>query len=245
MENSSNFNKKDRDIIPITGYSCWALGFIDRNYQQAGCLLHPAQNGGNDLRYRVDFGDKCRREACPEAEVFAGLAPQERVFWIKLAEGLDSFAYSSRKKNPLFTILGWGKDLLGLIASQERSASLTRDSLSKSYPILASPLSPRACAFLLFRVVQRAGVSVLKSKRFVSDFEQWARNLSRRISGLVDHSGGEQFTHRLNLDSAFLDFLRLSAGMVKIREQEALRMLELVDEELEKFSESVSGYDDQ
>ena len=118
-ENSQDFSKKVAGVIPITGFSCWALGYIDQGHRLIGCLLHPGQNHGRDLRYRVDYGNKCRREACQEAKIFSRMHGAERDFWLPLADGLDSFAYSSREKNPLFRILGWGGDILGIVAKAE------------------------------------------------------------------------------------------------------------------------------
>lgn len=42
----------------ITGFSCWALGYLDEDFRQVGCLLHPARNHGQDLRYRVGYEEK-------------------------------------------------------------------------------------------------------------------------------------------------------------------------------------------
>jgi len=99
-ENTEAFQTAEREAIPITGFSCWALGYIDRSYKRVGCLLHPAQNGGVDLRHRINYGDKCRRELCPEAGVFSELSAETQRFWLGLADDLESFSYSSRRMNP-------------------------------------------------------------------------------------------------------------------------------------------------
>lgn len=33
-------------MVRITGFSCWALGYMDNGHKMVGCLLHPGQNGG-------------------------------------------------------------------------------------------------------------------------------------------------------------------------------------------------------
>jgi hypothetical protein len=79
-ENTLAFNKEDRGLSPITGFSCWALGYLDEEYRRIGCLLHPFQNDGVDLRYRVDYGSKCCRESCPESKTFSDLDPCAKEF---------------------------------------------------------------------------------------------------------------------------------------------------------------------
>ena len=72
-ENSEDFDRQGKGIIPITGFSCWALGYLKDNHRLIGCMLHPFQNDGVDLRFRVDYGEKCSRESCEEQKVFSGL----------------------------------------------------------------------------------------------------------------------------------------------------------------------------
>jgi len=123
-ENTTSLRREDKSVSPIRGFSCWGLGYLDDSFKRIGCLLHPSQNDGNDLRYRVDFGDKCARESCVEARIFAHLAPAAKVFWLRLSEGLDSFSYSSRTVNPLFHILVWGDSLLNLVPMAENQRDL-------------------------------------------------------------------------------------------------------------------------
>ena len=87
---------------PIVGFSCWALGFLDAAGRRIGCLLHPEQHQGRDLRNVTGYGDKCRRERCLAARVFAALTPLTQSFWLEPAVGLDSFRFSSARANPLF-----------------------------------------------------------------------------------------------------------------------------------------------
>ena len=99
------------DPRSITGFFCWGLGFLDGSGRLIGCLLHPARHGGDDLRRLTGYGEKCRRETCPEAEVFAGRGPAVRKALLDLAATGDSFAFSSPAANPLWRLLSWGEAL--------------------------------------------------------------------------------------------------------------------------------------
>ncbi|MFH1092129.1 MAG: hypothetical protein V1742_11235, partial [Pseudomonadota bacterium] len=67
---------------------------MDQGKTLIGCLLHPAQNKGADLRDLTGYGEKCRRELCREALTLSGLSRVLADFTLKLADGLDSFQYS-------------------------------------------------------------------------------------------------------------------------------------------------------
>ena len=38
-ENNEDFLQTKMEIIPITGFSCWALGYLDKSHKLVGCLL--------------------------------------------------------------------------------------------------------------------------------------------------------------------------------------------------------------
>ncbi len=234
-ENSRDFPKKDNNIIPITGFSCWALGYLNKGHRLIGCLLHPGQNNGTDLRYRVDYGDKCRRETCQESKIFSRMDGPVRDFWLPLADGLDSFAYSSREKNPLFRILGWGGDILSLLAKKEAGLRLERESFIALFPFFATTIPPKGNAYLLNRLLSREGVHVLKSETFRLKFEKFSVSVAERVIRERPCNLKGQYAHLLDIDRAFSDFLRLSAGIFRIKLEEALLLKEIVDKELERF----------
>ncbi len=244
-ENSEAF-KDAEGIIPITGFSCWALGYIDRYHRLVGCLLHPAQNGGADLRYRTGYGEKCKREVCPEAKVFSKLESREKMFWLQLADGLDAFSYSSRNHNPLFKMMNWGQYLLNLIAYHEKHRPFTTESFFQSYPFFSSDRAPKADVYMIKWLIEREGTRVLKNKTFLSEFEvfsgkilkhlhQAARESNPPLSSSIKGGISGDFTHLLDLDQDFLDFLRLSALITKISQEDALVLKRLIDDELEGF----------
>jgi hypothetical protein len=242
-ENTEAFNGHAEDKIPITGFSCWALGYADKNHRLIGCLLHPAQNRGVDLRYRTDYGEKCRRESCPEAKAFSGLRVKEKKFWLRLADGLDSFSYSSRGLNPLFEMMNWGGHLLGLIASNENHRAFRKESFFQSYPFFSTNTPPRPNAYLIKWLVDREGTRILKSHTFKSKFEMFSQGISETLCKAAQQNHPLQppgfHTHLLDLDGDFLDLLRLSARITKTTKQDALALKDLVDKALEEFRHSV------
>jgi len=58
--------REDQSRIYEVIYCCEYLGFIDPGRRKAGCLLHPAANGGNDLREVSFYGrELCEGHFCP------------------------------------------------------------------------------------------------------------------------------------------------------------------------------------
>jgi hypothetical protein len=237
-ENTIAFAARTKEISPITGFSCWALGYLDERYRLVGCLLHPARNNGVDLRYLVDYGEKCRRESCPEAGVFLELEIADRQFWLHLADGLDSLAYSSKKLNPLFKMLGWGSEPLHLIASQEEGRSFTEASFSLAYPFFSTTLDPPGHAYLLNQLLKSSSVDPLMSKSFRARFEAFSTSLSRRLRENTSiHRPEAPYTHLAGLDRHFLNFLRLSVGIARIDREGASSLKQITDRAVEEFQE--------
>lgn len=235
VENTADFAKKDSSLSPITGFSCWALGFVDKRTRQVGCLLHPVRNGGRDLRYKVDYGEKCARESCPEAKEFLTLGAHERSFYLYLADGLDSFSYSSRQMNPLFNLLGWGHMLLTKIADYEGRRRIGRDPFFERYPFFRTRLNPRANAYLLSQVMRDHHLPLLRTESFRIGFESLSERLCHRLRSEARKRPQTSFTHLLGLDTDFSDFLRLAGGLSKITREGALVFKGVVDEAAEQF----------
>lgn len=234
-ENTADFRSGSREVIPITGFSCWALGYLDAACRTIGCLLHPARNGGEDLRYRVDYGDKCRRETCPEAMVFSALGPDEQRFWLHLAGDLDSFSYSSRKHNPVFLMMNWGKTLLASIPETERSPMRSWPDFLARYPFFSAGTSPRKYAYLVNRLVGKKGLDLLRSDAFGPSLEGLSMKILDRVRRYRTSTEAGDPVHRLDLDRDFLDFLRLSARIRRLHREDALRINDMVQEVLEDF----------
>ncbi len=240
-ENTRAYVPEETEVRPITGFSCWALGYLDPGCRLVGCLLHPARHQGIDLRFRVDFEEKCRREICPEAGVFKSLDDKTRAFWLQLTRGMDSFSYSSRRNNPLFLFLNWGPDLLKMIAEQGSAGSYSATSLVKAFPFLASGLSPKASAYPVRHLASIIGPDLFCDPGLIEAIEPG-------LAGLVDSilreapfldSPGACPVHRLHMDRSFLDFLRLSAGIRRIEPERAGMLKELVDDSLERLARRI------
>jgi hypothetical protein len=234
-ENTASLRREDKSLSPITGFSCWALGYLDGGFKRIGCLLHPSQNDGEDLRFRVDFGDKCARESCVEAGIFTHLAPEAKVFWLRLSKGLDSFSYSSRTLNLLFPILGWGVRLLNLVAMAEKDRDLYGDTILETYSFFKTTLSPRANAYLLKTIIHSENLDLLKNTCFRGRFEELCHRLSKQMSLKVLNSSSAPYVHLLPMDPDFLDFMRLSGRISKADEEEATLLKEFVDHDLAEF----------
>jgi hypothetical protein len=234
-ENTSSFRKRDAAVYPITGFSCWALGYLDGKFKRAGCLLHPLQNDGVDLRYRVDYGEKCRRESCPEAGTFAKLSEECRTFWLHLVDDLDSFSYSSRARNPLFNLLGWGTYLLELIPVAEAYGRRERKAFLVEYPFFRYSGAPKAHAYPVRLLIDKDNVHLLKRESFKDNLHHFSGLLAAELRRAFEDESGGVHVHRLPMDRDFLDFVRLAAGITRISHEEAIRLKMLADERLRQF----------
>ncbi len=240
-ENTAAFVSEERTIVPITGFSCWALGYVDENYRLVGCLLHPSQNDGLDLRYRVNYATKCQRESCREAQTFSELALSVKRFWLHLADGLDSFSYSSQTTNFLFRMIDWGTHLLNVISVIRSNRIYTTKSFLTVFPFFSTSLSPRAHAYLLNRLIKAENVHLLKSSLFRAEFEHLAASLAGEIAQNQVLQPDGTPVHRLSLDRDFLDYLRLSLDVRRMNEQEAMITKEEVDERIEKWRRALAN----
>jgi len=62
-------HKENSKRIFKTIYTCEFVGFLDQACRQVGCLLHPLQNNGEDLRTKSFYGrDICEGHFCPSYE---------------------------------------------------------------------------------------------------------------------------------------------------------------------------------
>jgi len=215
-ENTSSFTIREK---PITGFSCWALGYLDKEYKLIGCLLHPYQNEGKDLRDLTGYGEKCRREYCLEARIFSELSLSTRHFLLNFSEGMDSFSYSSKRYNPVFKLLRWGKEILEYIAAKENYAKINLERLKQKYLFLNTNHDPRAAAYIV-KVFLRKGKIV--TPELISMLFHELRNIMEK------YYGGDIYIHLLPLDRDFLDFLRLGIGIKKSSYDKMIRLKMLI-----------------
>jgi hypothetical protein len=240
-ENTACFDSALKEVQPITGYSCWGLGYLDPQCRLIGCLLHPARNNGTDLRFRIDYWDKCRRESCPESKTFLLLNPVAKRFLLHLSEGLDSFAYSSRKQNPLFSLLGWGGAVLSMIADKGADRPITRDVFLEEYPFFTAALAPKGNAYLLRRLAVPGGVHLLRNSGFKAAFESFSKGISDSLGREYAALAKGTPSHLIDAEQDFRDFLRLHLGIARIGFHEALLLKKEVDRRLEEFKGAVNS----
>jgi hypothetical protein len=183
VDNTRRFKREGPRPEPITGYFCWGLGFLDPAGKQIGCLLHPAQNQGRDLRHLTGYGDKCRRESCPPAQAFAQLTDDQQQCLLGLAQGLDSFQYSG--PNLLRGVLSWGKKIAAGLADLEENSVLGGERLWDAYPLLVRPdLDGRA--WLLEQLLDHHGPAVLARPDLAACLEFLVMHIRVRVMTLID-----------------------------------------------------------
>jgi len=237
-ENTRAFTAGD-DVRPITGFSCWGLGYLDPACTLVGCLLHPARHHGKDLRFRIDFGEKCRREVCPEAGIFDRLDDRAKAFWLTLTRGLDSFSYSSRKINPLFRLLNWGPNILGLAAREGDGCLSDSCFLFDVFPFFATSLSPRASAYPAERLLLRSGgEALLRDPGAAGHLEKLQEKLILKLAGCARPQlpAGAPHVNLLHVERSFRDFLRLALDIQRMDESAALELKARADEEVESYA---------
>lgn len=223
---------------PIVGYHCWALGHLDDSGRRVGCLLHPAQNGGRDLRHLTDFAWVCAGEQCFPAQTFAALPPQARRFWLPLAVGLSPFYYSSRTANPLFHLLLWGGELLEQLRAQASENGWSATELLWHCPTPTDRAwRPRAHRYLFRKALAAAGgapvavawsAAAARAKRVLSV-------LARRpdISRPRTRVGPSGYVHQLAGAGDLADFLRLTLGWRdRVKRAQVERIDQWIDSEL-------------
>jgi hypothetical protein len=220
----------------ITGFSCWGLGYLDHSYRLIGCLLHPAQNSGLDLRDKVQYGDKCSREICPEAGVFLELDRDARKFWLGLTRGLEAFRYSSRRHNPLFQLLNWGSAILRRIASEARETVISRDTFFTDFPFFQSAVNPRAHAYILRRILERESTVILKSISFRKSYDEIAAHISDEVRAHQRNEKDEPYVHRLDMDGDFLALLRLEGRIGRMNGTSAGNLKRRIDEMIDQIA---------
>jgi hypothetical protein len=214
------------------GYHCWALGFLDKEGRRAGCLLHPGQNEGRDLRYLIDYGEKCRRESCVPARMFDLLPPAGKSFWLPLAKGLSTFFFSSPKANPLFHLLLWGPEVLEPLRLHAEREKREVTELLWQYTFLRNPAwHPKGCRYL-FRLALELIPLGGENPEELESFCRRLWSVVRVFPELEPPQGGtshDPYTHHLPLPSDFLDFLRLAMGRRRIALEEAVAIKEKVE----------------
>ena len=238
-ENSKDYNPDEKDLKPITGFSCWALGYVDAEYKKIGCLLHPLVNNGRDMRYRIDYGVKCLRESCPEEKVFSMLAEREKHFWLSLTTGMDSFEYSNRNTNQLFKMLGWGNILLAEISDNDNGKYYSKKQFLRRYPFFNTRLLPKGHSCPVNYIIREKGVDLLANIDFKKKYENFSKMIQEKISLNFKLPHGGIFVHKLGINREFSDYIRLTLGIGKAEITFVNNLYDFVLNELDLFCKEI------
>ena len=217
IENTRRHRERQPSSRPITGFSCWGLGFLDEANRLVGCLLHPAANGGRDLRDLTGYGGKCRRELCREARELAGLPEDLANFVLGLSLGLDSFEYSSPRVNPVFRLLEWGSDVASALRAAE-PLGLGRDDYLDRYRLLARDLVPARDRFAVEQLLESGNLADLLRPGFMEAYRQVIDAFTRRgrLAKAQPLDNGP-FVHQLDLPDSFALFMKTELGIPRAR----------------------------
>ncbi len=244
-KNRERHLKATPSFQPIDGWSCWGLGYLDDEKRKIGCLLHPMHHEGQDYRFLIDYGDKCSRELCLQAETFNHLMEEEKAFCLRLAEGMNSFEYSSRKANPLFSLLLWREPLVKAMCDEEKGTRLEREAFVEKYRVFLTVLSFRRDSFLVHRVVKRKGLKPFFSDAFLGEYEEFRDRLFIRYRNeneerrLPEGRGGPclPYVHEFPISVACSRMLKFGLNVWRSDPEELGRLSRKIKREIDTFIE--------
>ncbi len=230
--NRKNLPRNRQDAGEICGGSCWGLGFLDAGEKLVGCLLHPCQNQGTDLRNATGYRSKCAGTLCQEAVIFSRLNPVRQQFYLALTTGMDSFHYSSRQANPLMKILPWGSRVLEAIFLSEQGHPLTRMDFINRYGFFWYKLDYRLDAWLAGEVIKRSGLQAIMASP--QKFLNFRRRLLSKLQQKVNGKAADSPTLPVHQLSIPLDLSRLLKFGLNLWEADAVRIGRLQEVMLQK-----------
>ncbi len=238
--NSRNIDRMSSAPKPIDGWTCWALGFLDDEERRVGCLLHPARNHGEDLRHLVEFGGKCAREMCHEARVFEGLEQEERRWCLGCVSWEDSFAYSSRRSNPVFRLLAWEEVVIRGMIRRESGIPLRRERLLEEYSPLFTTLQPRVDGYWIGRLVSNDNWTFLQ-RHGLASYLCFRDSLSHEVRGSWGERGPEDhdglpMVHVHQVPLSLSRWLKFGVGFWRASTEEMTAIMGLMEGRFEALA---------
>ncbi len=225
---------------PIDGRTCWALGFLDDEERRVGCLLHPQRHRGDDLRHLVDFGGKCAREMCQEAKVFDGLDQEERRWCLGCVPSGDSFAYSSRRSNPIFRLLAWEEVVIRALVRRESGIPMRRQRLLQEYSPLFTLLEPKVDGYWIGRFLQKGDRGFLQGHGLAAYvcFRDSLSHELRRSWGKRGPEGhdGLPMVHAHPIPLSLSRWLKFGVGIWRASMEEMTAILEVMEQRFEALA---------
>lgn len=223
---------------PIVGWDCWGLGFLDDEGTRVGCLLHPCEHQGRDLRFLVEYEGKCGRELCLEAKAFEALQTKAKGFYLNLTRGMDSFEYSSPHQNPLFAILRWGTVIAEKIAETEAFIPLSLREFSDRYEPFLSTLTYRIDGYPLEQVVERMGISSFGDRDFLAAYQSWrdallaTHRVGTRAAAKKPH---HRPVHTFSIPLSFSRMLKFGLDIWYGSKEQIAGLKHAIDQEIDRF----------
>lgn len=235
--NRRNLSENQRDAGEIHGESCWGLGFLDPREKLVGCLLHPCQNQGADQRNLTGYRSKCAGTLCQEAVIFSRLNPIRQRFYLHLAEGMDSFHYSSRRANPLMKILPWGIPVLDAIFSLEQGKSPARMAFINRYGFFWHELDYRLDGWLVGEIIKQHGLKKIMDnpRKYLAFRQQLLRRLQQEKT---QPAAGSPVVpvHQLSIPLAFSRLLKFGLHLWEATATEVSRLQAIILQEIDQFN---------
>lgn len=227
---------------PIVGWECWGLGFLDDEGARVGCLLHPCEHHGRDLRFLVEYEGNCGRELCLEARTFEALQEKTRKFYRGLTRGMDSFGYSSPSRNPLFVVLRWGSAIAEKIAETEVFLPLSLQEFRDRYDALLSTCSYKIDGYLLEGIVERVGVSICQNRDFLAAYQSWGEPLLAAHGAVppvpdlaLEKKPHRRPVHTFPVPLSFSRMLKFGLDIWYGSEEQVAGLKDAIDREIDKF----------
>ncbi len=235
--NRRNLPGNRQNAGEIRGDSCWGLGFLDAEEKLIGCLLHPHQNQGVDLRHATGYRSKCAGTLCQEAVVFSRLNPVRQQFYLALSEGMDSFHYSSRRANPLMKILPWGAPVLEAIFFFEQGRPLARMDFISRYGFFWNELNYRLDAWLAGEIIKRYGLKVIiaNPRKFLDFRRRLLSRLQQKINKKADNPPILP-VHQLSIPLEFSRLLKFGLNLWEASAVKVGKLQEVILQEVERFT---------
>ena len=205
----------------ISGDRCWGLGYLDPERRLVGCMLHPAQNNGRDLRDQTGYGEKCRRELCREAVRYERLSSDAKGMILDLTGGLDAFEYSSHRANPAFRLLLWSDAVVEKLAQAEPDG-FNRDAYFQKYQFLAVRLDPLVHGYGVEMLLRRMELAEIGDPAFLDRYEAGMGDLISRFTKRINPPyDNRPFVHQLDIQAGLVSFLRHGPGWQRTLQSEA------------------------
>jgi len=235
--NRRNLSKNRQDAGEIHGESCWGLGFLDPREKLIGCLLHPCQNQGTDRRNLTGYRSKCAGTLCQEAITFSRLNPIRQRFYLDLADGMDSFHYSSRRANPLMKILPWGVPVLDAIFLLEQGKAPARMEFISRYNFFWHELNYRLDSWMVGEIIKHRGLEKIMAQP--GKYFTFRQQLLCRLLQMNGQPAAESPTvpvHRLSIPLELSRLLKFGLNLWEATATEVGILQGIILQEIDRFN---------